>query len=85
MADQRQGMKVPDLFLKISPSDQNHFSFSGGRLGGLEHKSIRSFKGKSSTICLKALFLEELEICEGKGLSLRHESPLSCYTDGRST
>lgn len=54
-------------------SHQDHFSFNGGRLGGLEHKGSRSFKGKSSIICEKDLFLEALELFEGKGLSLRHE------------
>lgn len=75
-----QGTQVPAWVLKISPPTRLA-AVLGGRLGGLEHKGIRSFKGKNFTKCENALFLEALESYEGKGFSLRHESPLSWSTD----
>lgn len=47
-AEVGQGMKVLVLFFEDFLSDQDHLSFSGGRLRGLEHRGIKSFKGKSS-------------------------------------
>lgn len=47
-----QGLKVPVLLLKIFFPQ-----FQWREMGGLEHKGTRSFKGKSSMLCEKALFL----------------------------
>lgn len=73
-AEVGQGMKVPVLFFKDFLSGQDHLGFSGGRLGGLKHRGIKSFIGKSS---MKEPYFFTLEIWEGKDLSPRHETHLS--------
>jgi len=78
-------MKIPVLFLKISPLIRMASLSTEGGWEGLNTKARDPSRSKAALYVKKAVFLEALEICEGKGLSLRHESPLSCYTDGRST
>lgn len=52
----RAGNKSPSPGFEDFLSNQDHLCFNGGRLGGHEHKGIRSFKGKSSILCEKVLF-----------------------------
>lgn len=83
----RAGNESPSPVFEDFLSDQDHLCFNGGRLGGLEHKGFRFFKGKSSILQEKALFLCLKNLWRIS--SPRHENnsfkSLSCYTNGRCT